>query len=177
MVYLVMERSNGMRPQDVVILLKILLWQDRPWLKKDLAAELFLSPAEIGHSLNRSELAGLIDPSQKKLMKKAFAEFLIHGFPYVFPVRIGSMTMGHPTGHSAPILKNYVSSNEPIVWPYPEGKQKGQAVEPLYKGVVKASLMDQKLYDLLCLCDVLRVGKLREKSKAKELLEKQISHL
>jgi len=172
-----MERNNGMRPQDVVILLKVLLWQDKPWLKKDLAAEIFLSPAEVGHSLNRSQMAGLIDPSQKKLMKKAFTEFLLHGFPYVFPVRLGSMTVGIPTGHSAPVLKNYVSSNEHFVWPYPEGKQKGQAIEPLYKGAVKASLKDQKLYDLLCLCDVLRVGKVREKLKAKELLEKQIIDL
>lgn len=172
-----MERNNGMRPQDVAILLKVLLWQDRPWLKKDIAAELFLSPAEVGHSLNRSQMAGLVDPSQKKLMKKAFTEFLIHGFPYVFPVRTGSTTVGIPTGHSAPVLKNYFSSNEYIVWPYPEGKQKGQAIEPLYKGAVKASLQDQKLYDLLCLCDVLRVGKVREKIKAKELLEKQINDL
>ncbi len=166
-----------MRPQDVVILLKILLKKHQPWLKKDLAAELYLSPAEVGHSLNRSALAGLVDPSQKKLMKKAFTEFLIHGFAYVFPVKVGSVTIGIPTGYSAPVLKNYINSSEYIVWPYPEGNQKGQAVEPLYKGAVKASLIDPKLYDLLCLCDVLRVGKLREKTKAKELLEKQISIL
>ncbi|OLY91802.1 hypothetical protein SAMN05444008_10950 [Cnuella takakiae] len=170
-----MERNNGMRPQDVVILLKILLWQGRKWLKKDLAAELYLSPAEVGHSLNRSQLAGLVDPTQKKLMKKAFAEFLLHGFAYVFPVKPGSMAIGIPTAYSAPVLNQYVVSSETIVWPHPEGRMKGQSVSPLYKGAIQASLKDKALYDLLCLCDVLRVGRVREKQKAKELLESQIS--
>ena len=166
-----MERNNGMRPQDVAVLLKILLLQDNPWMKKDLAQELFISPAEIGHSLNRSHLAGLIDPEQKKVLKKSFLEFLIHGFPYVFPVRPGGVTIGIPTAHSAPALSKYIVSNEKVVWPYPAGKAKGHAITPLYKGAVEASLHDPALYELLSLCDVLRIGRLREKQKARELIE------
>lgn len=169
-----MERNNGMRPQDVAILLKLLLWQDKEWLKKDLAADLFLSPAEVGHSLNRSQLAGLIDPEQKRLMKKSLTEFLLHGFAYVFPVKPGSITLGIPTAYSAPVLSNYVISTENVVWPYAKGSMKGQSVQPLYKGAVEAGLKDPMFYDLLCLCDTLRIGRLREKQKAKELLEKQI---
>lgn len=163
-----------MRPQDVAILLKLLLWQHRNWHKKDLAADLFLSPAEVGHSLNRSQLAGLVDPAQKKLMKNAFTEFLLHGFAYVFPVKTGSLTIGVPTAYSAPVLSQHIVSAENVVWPFPEGSMKGQAVPPLYKGAIKASLKDERFYDLLCLCDTLRIGRLREKQKAKELLEEQI---
>lgn len=166
-----MERNNGMRPQDVAVLLKILLWQDQEWMKKDLAAALFLSPAEVGHSLNRSQLAGLVDPTQKRLMKKSFAEFLLHGFAYVFPVKPGSITIGMPTAYSAPVLSHYVTSTETVVWPKPEGSMKGQSISPLYKGAIQASLKDKELYDLLCLCDALRIGRVREKQKAKELLE------
>ena len=166
-----MERNNGMRPQDVAVLLKILIWQDKPWMKKDLASELFISPAEIGHSLNRSQLAGLIDPTQKKVLKKAFLEFLVHGFPYVFPIRPGSLAIGLPAAYSAPILNEYVVSEEKVIWPYPNGKTKGYAITPLYKGAVQASHADNELYDLLCLCDTLRIGRVREKQKAKELLE------
>lgn len=169
-----MERNNGMRPQDVAVLLNILLWQDREWMKKDLAAALFLSPAEVGHSLNRSQLAGLVDPAQKRLLKKAFAEFLVHGFAYVFPVKPGSLTIGMPTAYSAPVLSSYVVSTENVVWPHPEGRMKGQSVPPLYKGAIPASIKDKNLYDLLCLCDALRIGRVREKQKAKELLEEQI---
>lgn len=166
-----MERNNGMRPQDVAVLLKIMILQNRPWMKKDLAQELFISPAEIGHSLNRSQLAGLIDPLQKKVLKKSFLEFLIHGLPYVFPVRPGSLTLGVLTAYSAPVLNKYIVSNEKVVWPFPTGKAKGHAITPLYKGAIEASLRDAELYELLCLCDALRIGRLREKLKAKELLE------
>lgn len=165
-----MERSNGMRPQDVVVLLKIILLKDQPWMKKDLAHELFISPAEIGHSLNRSQLAGLLD--DKKVLKKSFIEFLIHGFPYVFPVRPGGVTIGMPTAHSAPVLNQFIVSTEMVVWPCPDGKKRGYAITPLYKGAVDASLRDRQLYDLLSLCDVLRIGKLREKQKARELIER-----
>lgn len=166
-----MERNNGMRPQDVVVLLKILLLKDQPWMKKELAQDLFISPAEIGHSLNRSQLAGLIDPDQKKLLKKSFLEFLVHGFPYVFPVRPGGVTIGIPTAHSAPALSKHIVSEEKVVWPYPGGKAKGHAVAALYKGAIEASLHDPALYELLSLCDVLRIGRLREKQKARELIE------
>lgn len=166
-----MERNNGMRPQDVVVLLKILLLGDRPWMKKDLAQELFISPAEIGHSLNRSQLAGLVEPNGKKVLKRSFLEFLFHGFPYVFPVHAGGTTIGIPTAHTAPALHKYIVSDEKVVWPYPGGKAKGHALTPLYKGAVEASLRDPQLYELLSLCDVLRIGRLREKQKARELIE------
>ena len=166
-----MERNNGMRPQDVAVLLKILLLKDQTWMKKDLAGALFISPAEIGHSLNRSQLAGLVGGDGKKVLKKSFLEFLIHGFPYVFPVRPGGVTIGIPTAHSAPALNKFIVSEEKIVWPYPHGKARGYAIAPLYKGAIEASLRDPDLYDLLSLCDVLRIGRIREKQKAKELIE------
>jgi len=169
-----MERNNGMRPQDVVVLLKILLLKDKPWMKKDLAQALFISPAEVGHSLNRSQLAGLVDPDRKKVLKKSFLEFLIHGFPYVFPVRPGGMTIGVPTAHSAPILSKYIVSEEKLVWPFAGGKAKGHAIAPLYKGAIEASLRDLELYEFLVLCDVLRIGRLREKQKARELIETRL---
>ena len=166
-----MQRNNGMRPQDVAILLKILLCGEQSWMKKDLAADLFLSPAEVGHSLNRSELAGLVDPGQKKVLKRAFLEFLFHGFAYVFPVRPGSITVGIPTAYSAPVMKDYIVSSEPVVWLYAKGKTKGQSIEPLYKGAIEASRKDPLFYDILCLCDALRIGRLREKEQAKKILE------
>ena len=48
-----MRYHNGMRPQDIVVLLKIILLDKKDWQKKDLATELFLSPAEISLSLQQ----------------------------------------------------------------------------------------------------------------------------
>ena len=50
---------------------------------------------------------------------------------------------------------------------------KGKLYRP-YKGAIEASEKDTAFYDLLCLCDALRIGRLREKQKAKELLEERI---
>ena len=169
-----MERNNGMRPQDIALLLKLLLWEGKKWMKKDLASELFISPAEVGHSLKRSSMAGLVTPDERKIMKKAFRDFLIYGFSFVFPVKPGSITKGMPTAHSAPVLNKLIVSGEAVVWPYPEGKMKGQAIIPLYQGAIKASIHDEKFYELLCLCDTLRIGKLREREIAKEILMKRI---
>ena len=60
-----MKNSNGMRPQDVAVLLKIVRMGKQPWLAKDLAAALHLSPAEVSNSLSRSALAGLLDSSKR----------------------------------------------------------------------------------------------------------------
>ncbi len=51
-----MKKHNGMRPQDVVILLKITtLVKDQNWRFSDLAAWLYISPAEVSESLERSK--------------------------------------------------------------------------------------------------------------------------
>ncbi len=71
-----MLTHNGMRPQDVVVLLRIILFGDQKWLNKDLARLLYLSPAEITGSLERSFAAGLIDASKKNVYKQSLLEFL-----------------------------------------------------------------------------------------------------
>jgi len=73
-----------MRPHDIVVLLKIVAKGNKVWLNKDLAYELSISPTEISESLHRSMIAGLIDPSKKKVFKKSLLEFLQHGLRYVY---------------------------------------------------------------------------------------------
>jgi len=61
-----MRKHNGMRPQDIVILLKIIALGKGTWQLKDLARQLFISLSEVSESLNSSQLAGLIDYVRKK---------------------------------------------------------------------------------------------------------------
>ena len=49
-----MKKHSGMRPQDIVILLKIATYGDNNWYMKDIANDLFISPSEVSESLNRS---------------------------------------------------------------------------------------------------------------------------
>ena len=64
-----MKQHKGMRPQDIVILLKIAALKDKQWLAKDLARELNISASEVSESLNRSKLAMLISADKKLIMK------------------------------------------------------------------------------------------------------------
>ena len=49
-----MKKHNGMRPHDIVILLKIAAKGKTQWFMKDLSYELSISASEISESLNRS---------------------------------------------------------------------------------------------------------------------------
>ena len=63
-----------MRPQDIVILLKIIALESSNWQLKDLASSLYISPSEISESLNRIAIAGLIDHNKRRINRQAFFE-------------------------------------------------------------------------------------------------------
>ena len=169
-----MKKHSGMRPHDIVILLKILARGNREWLMKDLSFELGISASEVSESLHRSVIAGLLLPDKKRLMKLALLDFLEFGLRYVYPQKPGALVRGIPTAHSAPPLNNVIVSEEPFVWPYEEGNVRGQAIEPLHPKVPEACLKDNEFYQLMALCDSLRVGKVREKNMAIEELKWRI---
>lgn len=164
-----------MRPQDIVILLKIIALKNNNWKNSDLAYSLQISASEISEALNRCKIAGLIDAKKRKVHLNAFNEFLIYGLKYVFPVKPGALVRGIPTAHSAyPINKLIASGNDVYVWPYVKGDVRGQMIEPLYKtlpGVVKN---DKLFYELLVITDTIRVGRAREIKIAIEELKKRI---
>lgn len=169
-----MRKHNGMRPHDLVILLKIASKGSSFWLMKDLAHEVKISASEISDSLGRSVYAGLLSSDKKKLMKAALLEFLEHGLKYVFPQHPGAIVRGIATAYSAPPLIHAIQSSEHVVWPYAEGTIRGQAIEALHPNVPAACLEDKDLYELLALADALRIGRKREKSLAIEELKKRL---
>jgi hypothetical protein len=171
-----MRKHNGMRPQDIAVLLKIIAAGNESWQNKDLSTALSLSASEISESLNRSQIAGLIDGKKKKVSRQSLMEFLEHGFRYVFPAEPGPLTRGIPTAHAHPFMSNIFPSDEPYVWPHAEGKVRGVAIEPLYVGAIKAVQSDGQLYKLLALADVIRIGKVRERKVAIDELKKTILH-
>lgn len=165
-----MKQHKGMRPHDIVVLLKILL-SEKEMFNKDLASALKISQSEISESLTRSYIAGLIDSTKRKVFKSNLMDFLQYGFTYVFPIEPGSLVRGIPTAHSAPILKDEIVSNEVFVWPFEKGSERGQSILPIYPKAVDAAREDEALYDVLALLDSIRVGKVREKELAVQKLK------
>lgn len=169
-----MKKHSGMRPQDVLILLKIAAKGDQSWYMKDLSIELGISASEVSESINRSVFAGLMAQDKTRLMNTALLEFLEHGLRYVYPQQPGALVRGMPTAHAAKPLSDFVQSEDAYVWPYGEGKVRGQAIEPLHPNVPEACLKDPDFYELVALCDALRVGRAREKQLAVLELKKRI---
>lgn len=161
-----------MRPQDIAILLKIMAMDGKPMQLVGLSNSLHISISEISESLNRSQIAGLIDFSKKKINRQNLLEFLKHGVRYVFPQQPGSMVRGIPTAHSHPFLKKHIISEMNYVWPDHNGKVMGLMIEPFYPKQIESIHDDEVYYKLLALVDVIRVGKVREIKIAINELEK-----
>lgn len=163
-----------LKPQDIVILLKVHNLNQQ-WTYSQLARSLGMSSSEVHAALKRCEISGLYQRESRKVLKQALTEFLIHGLKYVFPSPPGAMVRGIPTAHSAEPLKSklMVNPDDVYVWAYPNGEIRGQAIEPLYRSVPQAVTKDSQLYELLCLVDGLRVGRVREqKIAASELIKR-----
>jgi hypothetical protein len=66
-------------------------------------------------------------------------------------------------------------TDEPIpVWPYPDGKERGVSLAPLYKTAPRAVSRDQPFYELLALTDALRDGRVRERKIAEAELHRRL---
>lgn len=154
------------KPQDILLLLKIVSQNNPKWNQKPIAEALGLSQSEVSEAVARLKYAGLLDPKGKTVMKMALMEFLQYGLRYVFPQKPGAVVRGVPTSHSALPLKEQIQSTEHYVWPYGKGTVRGQSISPLYPSVPEAALKDDKLHELLALVDALRVGRAREKELA-----------
>lgn len=163
-----------MKAQDIVIILKIMLKNGEDWRMSDIAASLFLSQSEISKALKRLERARLYESRTRMVSKSALYELLIYGVPYFFSAEVGKISKGILTAISHECLKGKIVTENQYVWPHLDGKAKGEIVPPLYPGAADAALADKKLYILLALIDVLRIGRAREVNLARTELKKRI---
>ena len=168
-----------LKPQDVVVLLKLVALGDQPWTFQRLAVELSISQSEVHAAVRRAVAAGLMTEASSatgRPVRAALLEFLVHGVKYAYPPKRGELTRGVPTAYAAPPLDKVIagSSDPPPVWPYAQGKVRGYALAPLYRTVPEAALRDTALYELLALVDAIREGRARERNLARQVLEKRL---
>lgn len=169
-----------LKPQDVVILLKLVALGREPWTYQRLAVELSISQSEIHAGVRRAAAARLMSDTTTasgRPILAALKEFLIHGVRYAYPPEHGGLVRGMPTGYAAPPLNRVIVQPDepPPVWPYAEGAVRGHKFVPLYPSVPKAAERDPKLYELLALVDAVRDGRARERNIAAKEIERRLT--
>ena len=167
-----------LRPQDLVVLLRLSLVQGAAPGYAALASELGLTASEVHAGVERamaSQLAGKDAAGRPAVLREALRLFVEHGARYCFPATRGSSTRGVPTGYAAAPLKALiVAPNEPPpVWPHKTGAVRGEAFYPLYPTVPEAALRNPALHELLALFDAVRGGSLRERALAIRALDER----
>ena len=162
-----------LKPQDLLVTLKLAASPNENWTYQLLAESLGMSKAEVHAAVKRSEAAGLL--RGRAVRRNALMELLAHGVKYAFFVRPGATSRGMPTAAIAPPLATLLSQTaEGPVWPDPEGTARGFAIAPLYKSATIAARNDAKLYELLALTDAIRIGLPREAKLAVEQIEARL---
>lgn len=172
-----------LKPQDCVVLIKLLANPGIHWSQRQLATALCISLAEVNGGIRRLGEADLLrKDKQGRLFPNIHAaeEFLVSSIKFFFPGKLGEFTRGVPTAIAAPIFHNKIAlGSDPCpVWPDPLGEQKGVALQPIHPSVPKAirEHPDKSFYELLVLIDAIRSGRARERNLAAALLKEKISH-
>ena len=151
-----------LKPQDIVLALKLLSKGADNWSQGSLSQELVLSASEVNAGLKRLVLAQLIekqsDGRKWQVVKPALEEFLVHGIKYVFPAIKGAPAIGLPTANAAEPLKSHIGKESDVmpVWPVKSGKVRGYSFIPLYPTAPQAANNDAQLYEWLVIADALR---------------------
>jgi hypothetical protein len=168
--------SLHLKPQDVLVLLKLVAIGKRHWTYSGLAGELGMSASEVHGAIKRLSTAQLFFPDSETVFHGNAVEFLVSGVRYAFPAERGTQTVGLPTAHAAPPLNEQIVPGRslPPIWPSRHGGVPGISLTPLYPSVPEAAHADPHLYELLALVDALRIGKARERMIASQIIRDRV---
>ncbi len=168
--------SAHLKPQDVVVLLKLVAIGSRSWTYAGLAREIGMSASEVHAAVKRLTVAQLCFPDTQTVFHGNAVEFLVSGVRYAFPALRGAQTVGLPTSYAAPPLDREISPGNtlPPVWSSRHGTVTGIALTPLYPSVPEIAHADPQLYELLALLDALRTGKARERMIAGRIIKDRV---
>lgn len=173
-----------LKPQDVVVVAKLIA-EDEPQIPiHRLAATLSMSPSEVHHAVHRAADAGLLEviehrthAHEKRVIHEAFLELCITGLKYVFPAVAQTHARGLPTGWAAPALMGQrgVAGVLPPVWPTDDGAVAGLAITPLYRCVPAVAERDPRFYAMMAAIDAIRARCTRSEAAAKSLLTSMLT--
>jgi hypothetical protein len=175
-------RSNPqlvLRPQDLVVLLRLAVDRGPMPTYAVLSTELGLTASEAHACVERAVAAQLAhkDADGKvRVVRESLLQFVEYGARFCFPATRGGMTRGMATAHGAAPLKGRVVADlDPVpVWPHKDGATRGTAFHPLYPSVPDAAARLPALGELLALFDAVRGGSVRERSLAIGMLRERL---
>lgn len=169
-----------LKPQDLLVLLKVAAHPTQRWTYAALGESLSMSASETHACVKRAVAAGLASTSGRgewSPIRPNLLEFMRHGARYVWPATPGPVKRGVPTSFGAEPLVHLLTAapGEAPVWAHPTGSAKGPTLTPLYRIAPQAALSDPALHRLLALLDALRTGRARERALASELMETELT--
>jgi len=168
-----------LRPQDLVVLLRLALDPGAAPTYAALGAELGMTASEAHAAVERAVAAKLAikgDDGKPSVVRAALRAFVQHGARYCFPATQGGLSRGIPTGYAASPLSEQIrpGNDPPPVWPWKKGTARGITFYPLYPSVPEAADRNPALGELLALFDAVRGGSAREQSLAMAILEERL---
>jgi hypothetical protein len=169
-----------LKPQDVVLALKLVAQGSSAWTQPELARSLHISASEVNHGLQRLAACHLFNVRERRVIRASLLEFLAGGLRYVFPAELGLVGEGMPTAFSIGPLaaKLRLGDEDVVVWEESKkkaGRVRGRVIEPLYPTVPLAAAEDPLLHEYLALADTLRIGRARERALARDELAKRLA--
>ena len=168
-----------LKPQDLLVLLKVAVHPPRRWTYAALGEALSMSASEVHASVRRAVASGLaVAPARGEWspVRPNLLEFVLHGVRYIWPAALGPIKRGVPTAFGVEPLASVVTAapGEAPVWAHPAGSAKGPTLSPLYRTAPQAALADPALHRLLALLDALRTGRARERALAAQWIEAEL---
>jgi hypothetical protein len=156
-----------------IYVLSGLLAHDGDWSYRSLADRLRVPHPVVQRALARAQDADLYSAERREVNAPHFEEFAIHALRFVAPAQLGALVPGVPAAWAAEPMASAIRSSDeepPPVWPYAQGRVRGQAIEPLHPAAPDAVEGWPELGEILALLDSLRAGDPRVRHVAEDLL-------
>lgn len=165
-----------LKPQDILVVLKLAALRGESWTYKSLSEAVGLSVASVHESVQRAIAAGFLGGRERRVVRASVEEFFVHGLRYVLPPERGRVARGIATATSAPVFRSRMAAQDiPLVWAFAQGDVRGETLAPIHPAVPEAASKDDKLYSLLAVVDTLRAGSARERGVAAEVLKELLA--
>jgi len=129
--------KEQLKPQDLLVALKLIAHAGEPWTFQGLAAALHMSPSEVHGAAKRLERSQLYNRTTDRIVRQHLKEFLVHGVRYAFPAAEGESSRGVPTAWSTAPLFGSSWVRHPPSGRHRNGKMVGNAVPPSTRAHLK----------------------------------------